>query len=410
MKYVPPIDGDQTDPERGYVNANPTNAVAGSIPPAAAFEHPQREILKVITEAGLIPDTANLTQLHEAIQEMIASAQITEHDHDDTYYPRQEVYSKNFPQHAQELGESVDLNTLTEPGFYYQRFNSSAESGSNYPEDRAGSITVTLNNGANGANGVNQIYQTYNDGTPEFFFRSFHISSWSPWRRLLWEGIAEPIFHSLIKLLDAGQNGGANFWLHANDGQFFILTDRDGVGGWDGPYPAIFDNSQEHLLIYGKTALTEANVYRYTGRPHASITAEFANGLHGGGLTRGVWGVRPFNTEYDSNGLITLSNNAFTPNSNAYMTGWGLIHDSGLTAHRIYCVTDDVVIGVGSGGQSHPTYPSSTYGFWSAEIEAGKTYRIEMRCTDNNSSPWAFGRAKNFGQTELFAQIDFWRR
>jgi hypothetical protein len=72
MKYVAPYA--QPDPDASYVNGNPTTGVAGSIPPAAAFEHPMREIVKVITEAGIAPDDADLTQLWQAIGVMIANA------------------------------------------------------------------------------------------------------------------------------------------------------------------------------------------------------------------------------------------------------------------------------------------------------------------------------------------------
>ncbi|SDH88176.1 hypothetical protein [Roseospirillum parvum] len=74
MDYQPPLNGDTGDPDRGYVNANPALGIGGSIPPAAAFEHPQREILEVIEHAGLDPDGADLTQLRQAIQQMIADA------------------------------------------------------------------------------------------------------------------------------------------------------------------------------------------------------------------------------------------------------------------------------------------------------------------------------------------------
>ncbi len=74
MDYIPPINGDAGDPDRPYVDADPANGVEGSIPPAAAFEDPQREILAVIDGAGLARDGADLTQLFQAIGAMIAAA------------------------------------------------------------------------------------------------------------------------------------------------------------------------------------------------------------------------------------------------------------------------------------------------------------------------------------------------
>lgn len=65
MLYNPPIGGASNDP---YVDANPAGGVQGSPVPAAAIEHPMREIINVITAAGLTPNAADLTQLKQAIQ------------------------------------------------------------------------------------------------------------------------------------------------------------------------------------------------------------------------------------------------------------------------------------------------------------------------------------------------------
>lgn len=72
MKYAPPFDA--TDPNASYVNGNPSTGVLGSIPPAPAFEEAQREILAVITAAGLTPTHADLTQLLQALGVLYAPA------------------------------------------------------------------------------------------------------------------------------------------------------------------------------------------------------------------------------------------------------------------------------------------------------------------------------------------------
>jgi microcystin-dependent protein len=72
MLYVPPIGGAADDP---YVDANPSVGVEGSPVSAAAIEHPMREIMSVITGAGLTPDGNDLTQLRQAIQQMLLGAQ-----------------------------------------------------------------------------------------------------------------------------------------------------------------------------------------------------------------------------------------------------------------------------------------------------------------------------------------------
>lgn len=70
MEYVQPI-GAAAD--ASYVDANPAGGVEGSPVPAAAIEHPMREIVAVIEAAGLTPDGEDLTQLADAIAALIAA-------------------------------------------------------------------------------------------------------------------------------------------------------------------------------------------------------------------------------------------------------------------------------------------------------------------------------------------------
>jgi len=66
MLYNQPYGGAADAP---YVNGNPAIGLAGSIPPAASIEYPQREIVNAITDAGLqSPSNADLHQLARAVQ------------------------------------------------------------------------------------------------------------------------------------------------------------------------------------------------------------------------------------------------------------------------------------------------------------------------------------------------------
>ena len=65
MKYTQPPGTPDDSP---YVDFNPVTGVEGSVVPAAAIEAVQREIVNVITQAGLTPSGTDLTQLYEAIQ------------------------------------------------------------------------------------------------------------------------------------------------------------------------------------------------------------------------------------------------------------------------------------------------------------------------------------------------------
>jgi len=71
MDYVTPpgkVDGSP------YTNPDPTTNTAGDIVSAEAIEHPMREVVRVITDAGLVPDSGDLTQLSQGISAMIAAA------------------------------------------------------------------------------------------------------------------------------------------------------------------------------------------------------------------------------------------------------------------------------------------------------------------------------------------------
>ncbi|OSQ41676.1 hypothetical protein [Thalassospira sp. MCCC 1A01428] len=71
MEYVNPIGKIGGAP---YVDGDPLNDIEGDAVSAKAWEHPMREILNVITGAGLTPDGANLAQMSAAITAMIAGA------------------------------------------------------------------------------------------------------------------------------------------------------------------------------------------------------------------------------------------------------------------------------------------------------------------------------------------------
>jgi hypothetical protein len=69
LKYHQPFD-QPASPDASYINANPSLGIKGSILDGIAVEQVQREILKVVTEAGLTPADGDLTQLWQAIQSL----------------------------------------------------------------------------------------------------------------------------------------------------------------------------------------------------------------------------------------------------------------------------------------------------------------------------------------------------
>jgi hypothetical protein len=73
MRYHQPFDQPGA-PDASYANANVALGQRGSILDIIAVEQCQREILKVITEAGITPDDDDLTQLWQAILSLITDS------------------------------------------------------------------------------------------------------------------------------------------------------------------------------------------------------------------------------------------------------------------------------------------------------------------------------------------------
>lgn len=72
MKYVSPYN-DGGDANAGYVDGNPSAGVKGSIPRAAAIEHPLRELVNLITGSGQAPSASDLMQLLRAVRSQALS-------------------------------------------------------------------------------------------------------------------------------------------------------------------------------------------------------------------------------------------------------------------------------------------------------------------------------------------------
>jgi hypothetical protein len=71
MKYEKPFG--IADPDAPYINGDPSIGRAGSIPPAAAFENPQREIVGFISRSGIVPDAGDLLQLTKAARSQLVN-------------------------------------------------------------------------------------------------------------------------------------------------------------------------------------------------------------------------------------------------------------------------------------------------------------------------------------------------
>jgi hypothetical protein len=75
MKYTQPPG---TPDNSIYIDFNPAAGIEGSVVPAAAIEAPQRELVNVIEEAGLVPNDGDLTQVYQAIRKLFVMFMLTE--------------------------------------------------------------------------------------------------------------------------------------------------------------------------------------------------------------------------------------------------------------------------------------------------------------------------------------------
>lgn len=71
------------------------------------------------------------------------------------------------------IGDAVDLNTLVEPGLYYQDSIALAQTGANYPEVTAGSLEIFKHAG------ITQVYRVY--AGSRSYSRSMNEGVWSTW-------------------------------------------------------------------------------------------------------------------------------------------------------------------------------------------------------------------------------------
>lgn len=81
-----------------------------------------------------------------------------------------------------DIGDAVDLNTLTTPGLYIQSNPTYATNGSNYPEDVVGMLEVFSN--ANTASGshVWQRFTPADSAGERVWIRNKNAGAWTPWR------------------------------------------------------------------------------------------------------------------------------------------------------------------------------------------------------------------------------------
>lgn len=152
MKYVQPVGAALN---AAYVDANPVGGVEGSPVPAAALEHPQREIENAITAAGLAPSAGDLTQLSKAIVKLAAAYGIG-------------GSAVAIP------GGNLD-STVIPGGVYY---STPADLGTKPALDDGYGHVMVSREGTAGVT-ARQIYQ--NNSSIDIWVRCYTSTAWTPW-------------------------------------------------------------------------------------------------------------------------------------------------------------------------------------------------------------------------------------
>ena len=91
------------------------------------------------------------------------------------------VQGADYFKKQNDIGGSVNLNTLTTDGYYHQNANANAASGSNYPVAAAGMLSVVSDGQM-----VYQTYHQYNGNA--YYHRSYYNGAWYAWRKVWQDG------------------------------------------------------------------------------------------------------------------------------------------------------------------------------------------------------------------------------
>lgn len=131
------------------------------------------------------------------------------------------------------------------------------------------------------------------------------------------------------------------------------------------------------------------------------------------GLTQGSWETVPINTEVsDAGGYGSLAANVITLDAGTYRVRWrvcGFAVDSFQS--RLWDDTNSAVVAYGSNAEISPTDTSSGYSMGEARFTvaaATQDYILQALAELTNLTN-GFGKANNFGGTEVYASIEFER-
>jgi phage protein U len=178
--------------EKMYVNVpwtdnNTTYSVGDGGLTQKNFTTTLKSKLDGITAAATPTNTTNVVKaLTAGTNVAISSGGVISSTNTNTTYSTNTAYGTTISGtqirlNGGEIASGVDLDDMRTQGVFSQNSNSDAVAGSNYPEDKAGVLTVDDDMYGNGYH-THQMYAIYN--SQNIYSRSYYNGSWTSWRNL----------------------------------------------------------------------------------------------------------------------------------------------------------------------------------------------------------------------------------
>jgi hypothetical protein len=161
-----------------------------------------------------------------------------------------------------------------------------------------------------------------------------------------------------------------------------------------------------NLLVTGDLSVTGD----YTGLPvqtqRAVVSDVKASTTQGGTFTAGAWRTRDLNTEYDPDGIVTISSNQFTLQAGTYIIiAQAAALNVGENQLRIRNITDTTTSITGVNNYCLGSITGSTATLMGGvTIAAQKTFELQHRCLTTQIT-YGFGTSMSF-DNEVYSQIE----
>lgn len=191
-------------------------------------------------------------------------------------------------------------------------------------------------------------------------------------------------------------------------------------------------NAAPEYLGFGELAFSEGTKTLYVGlsdgtpfpllggqsQPHtawslANFQIRASTGSNGGILVNDQWVYRELNYHSGDFGQLTAAG-LLIPSGQYYVTGWAISLEAGSSRIRLRAPDADIEIYGASLFSNHYALPNLIEG--SFEVAQETIFRLEQRCSRNESATWRrrnwmLGYRTNFDAApEIYASLTFLRR